>query len=865
MSESIDDDSTDYQRGASIINDCQLGGGQGINDDDNSNNTEEERTSSISTSPDIQQEQQQESNILTTRRTTTTLKRYRRRCRSQYNFIIKAGILCLLLLSSTLVASAAAETIVPRAAKDEKQTVLGGSALRERVKKRGRQSSKKKYTLDNDYDGQKRDRQYGGVRRKLQRWQASSAWHSSGDTTTSAAQWQPAWPKPHSTTATTTKSSKKAVSTSTKSSKDTTTTSYSKDMLPPPIYKHPTSSPIQQTRPTTSSPTNLKETLSPTINPTSSSTSTPSLSPSYSPSDHPSASPSSNPTDVPSTSPTNLPTNEPSYSPTISPIIGSLSPTAPSMMKEMTQSPMADNIIPEEPTAVPIQNGTTSSPSSNVNGTTSPSSMSGDNTTTPTYSPSLPDGVTLSPSNVNSTTTNFPSSTPTISLPNQTVGTASPTVSITVSQRSSLQMKLYGLSETLSNDERIVYQDMTVAYMEQFYNNDVDDSIGGEGEGSSDGGTSGVIRNDVYDMSIQLLTKNGGEFEEGEVVNDDDIFGIEGNPGIEDGDDLFTLKTTRDIELEEKESEDESYLPKFAINARRKAQVIPSSSIRMNQAIKSSQQHSSRHLEQEQTVVQTSVTEPCLDTNPLTITFDIILEYRTTNTQLQDSNLVISFPFSTIDFRTVYIDDYLKNGGEEVGSSSEVFDSLYCTSRIDFGDDDDDDDNDGEDPTLPPVSIGTMSPVVSDNTTTPTYSPASLPDDMTASPTISSMPTNDGISPSSSPSQGKGEGNTTETYMPTMIPTFNPTTSGNGTLSPSSNTTILNGTLVPTTSPAPSSVNLTFTTSTLVNETNETTIIDVLDSNENFTSLVAAIEAANLIEVLNGDGSFTVFGKYFIL
>jgi hypothetical protein len=356
-------------------------------------------------------------------------------------------------------------------------------------------------------------------------------------------------------------------------------------------------------------------------------------------------------------------------------------------------------------------------------------------------------------------------------------------------------------------------------------------------------------------MSIQLLTKNGGEFEEDEV--DDDIFGLEGNPGIEDGDDLFTLRkkgTTRDIDLEEKESEDESYLPMFAINARRRAaQVIPSSSSQeeVKQAIKSSQQQSSRHLE-DQEVVQTSVTEPCLGTNPLTITFDIILEYRTSNTQLQDSNLVISYPFSTIDFRTVYIDDYLKNDVEEEGSS-EVFDSLYCTSRVDFGGDDDDD------PTLPPVSIGTMSPVVSDNTTTPTYSP-SLPDDMTASPTISSIPTNGGIFPSSSPSK-EGD-NTTETYMPTMIPTLSSgPTSGNGTLALSSNTTTLNGTLVPTTSPAPSNMNLTFTTSTLVNETNETTIVDVLSMDENFTTLVAAVEAAGLVDTLSGDGPFTVFGK----
>lgn len=37
------------------------------------------------------------------------------------------------------------------------------------------------------------------------------------------------------------------------------------------------------------------------------------------------------------------------------------------------------------------------------------------------------------------------------------------------------------------------------------------------------------------------------------------------------------------------------------------------------------------------------------------------------------------------------------------------------------------------------------------------------------------------------------------------------------------------------------------------------TIVSVAASNENFTTLVAAVKAAGLVEVLNGDGPFTVF------
>ena len=58
-----------------------------------------------------------------------------------------------------------------------------------------------------------------------------------------------------------------------------------------------------------------------------------------------------------------------------------------------------------------------------------------------------------------------------------------------------------------------------------------------------------------------------------------------------------------------------------------------------------------------------------------------------------------------------------------------------------------------------------------------------------------------------------------------------------------------------------------FTTASFANNTDpknnevkkEGTIVSIAASNENFTTLVAAVKAAGLVDVLNGDGPFTVF------
>ena len=42
----------------------------------------------------------------------------------------------------------------------------------------------------------------------------------------------------------------------------------------------------------------------------------------------------------------------------------------------------------------------------------------------------------------------------------------------------------------------------------------------------------------------------------------------------------------------------------------------------------------------------------------------------------------------------------------------------------------------------------------------------------------------------------------------------------------------------------------------------DNTIVDIAAGNEDFSTLVAAVQAAGLLEALNGDGPFTVFGTY---
>jgi len=75
-------------------------------------------------------------------------------------------------------------------------------------------------------------------------------------------------------------------------------------------------------------------------------------------------------------------------------------------------------------------------------------------------------------------------------------------------------------------------------------------------------------------------------------------------------------------------------------------------------------------------VIVLDVTEPCTGESPLIVTFSAKLQYLVDDPKLSQSDLIISFPFRTVDFRTTYIEDYLQSGGE--------FNGLYCTSRIVF-------------------------------------------------------------------------------------------------------------------------------------------------------------------------------------
>ena len=119
--------------------------------------------------------------------------------------------------------------------------------------------------------------------------------------------------------------------------------------------------------------------------------------------------------------------------------------------------------------------------------------------------------------------------------------------------------------------------------------------------------------------------------------------------------------------------------------------------------------------------LQLSVTDPC-EGDPLTVTFSMELQYRTSDPTLAQSDRVISFPFRTIPFREEYIEAYLKadDGG--------AFDDLYCTSQIIF-------------PTENQTGVPTSTPTVlstNNGTVSPTIAP-SKGDSL--APTLSKKPT----------------------------------------------------------------------------------------------------------------------------
>eukprot|EP00986_Skeletonema_menzelii_P006718 scaffold2550_cov153-Skeletonema_menzelii.AAC.6 len=194
--------------------------------------------------------------------------------------------------------------------------------------------------------------------------------------------------------------------------------------------------------------------------------------------------------------------------------------------------------------------------------------------------------------------------------------------------------------------------------------------------------------------------------------------------------------------------------------------------------------------------LQDAVTDPCIG-DPLTLTFNMELTYRTTDPLLELSDRVISFPFRTIPFRKDYLDNYLKadDGG--------AFDDLYCTSQMVFPGGDGTSAPTGA-PTAPSTN-GTMSPTVPSTNGTTLSPTASSTMNGTLSPNTTTQPS---VAPSGSvssePTLSKKPSTTEPTSNSTSLsPTISnaPTISGNSTLSPTiSNPPSFGSTSLPTTS-----------------------------------------------------------------
>ena len=164
----------------------------------------------------------------------------------------------------------------------------------------------------------------------------------------------------------------------------------------------------------------------------------------------------------------------------------------------------------------------------------------------------------------------------------------------------------------------------------------------------------------------------------------------------------------------------------------------------------------------------------------LDLVFTVTIEYRLTggasNSSYTDDD-IINEPFSTSDYRDVYLNDFLQ-GSESAGN----FDSVTCTSPINFPDG-----NGTGNATLAP----TISPRPSGSPISPV--PTSIGANGTLAPTISPMPSSIGVNGTSTP---------TISPMPSSIE-VNGTSAP--TISPMPSSIGVNGTSAPTLSPRPSS------------------------------------------------------------
>ena len=362
-----------------------------------------------------------------------------------------------------------------------------------------------------------------------------------------------------------------------------------------------------------------------------------------------------------------------------------------------------------------------------------------------------------------------PSFVPTITLTELPSNQPSfvPTIETTIDTRQDLKMSLFGLPNALlDTNQQQYYQLRTATYIEDFYNND--------------DGTNGIleaIKGEIKNVTA-ILTIESQEYEDIGVV--------------EEGVRMIPINDDED---------DESYLPEFAVTN-----------------YDYHRRHNTNRLLQYQYTTQ--VTEPCQGTSSLKITFSLELSYRTPDTYQLDSNAVIFFPFSATIFRSNYIDNYLKNPGDEAngtGDASTAFADVTCTSRVvDLADTDS--------PTYAPTGSPTIASSDTPSVPPSAGEPATLiPSQQSVSIVPSTSAPGASILPSSSPSFSSAGPTSGVGSLVPSISTRPPTgenSTGPSTNLPSSlvpvgstgptltpNPTVINGSAGPNLSSSPSNMN----------------------------------------------------------
>lgn len=449
-------------------------------------------------------------------------------------------------------------------------------------------------------------------------------------------------------------------------------------------------------------------------------------------------------------------------------------------------------------TGAPTDEATTDTVTPTVSGTnnpTTPPTISG--TGTPTAGPT--ETSTEPPTSAPTVGTVEPTESPTIP---PTV-TQAPTNVLTTDSRSDLMMEVFGIN-ILNPDQRNVFQDDMARYMEDFYNTD-----------TNFGSILEAAKSAIYDVSATIVI-------------------YEQIPaGTARSERLFKSLSVLKDGAEKKKKNPKKF---ETIGERAEAKSSKSKTRMLQNGDGGGSAGRS----------ETDVTEPC-EGIPMTIFFSIIMNYRTSNPTLVGSDVVLAFPFRSIDFRETFIDDYLKTP-----ENNGLFDDVYCTSRMMFP----------GGSTYPPTtavtsaeptsSVTSISPSIKIDSMVPTITNVSLiPTIANASiaPTIknaSMVPTmaNTSLVPTFS----------NESLVPTMSNASLVPTIANESLVPtianeSMLPTQMNASMIPTIaneSMAPTIVNASTTTPTISNESMVPTVL-----NESMAPTIANISMVPTIDKMS--------------